>query len=91
MKSFSDYQNNLFDKNPDLQSEYQADLEEMKINLTLKLLREEAGLTQEQVAARMHRKRPAITRLENHAQDNKLSTIIEYAHACGREIKISFV
>lgn len=91
MKSFSDYENHFFERNPELKERYNSELSDMKMNVMLKNLRKEAGLTQEELATRMHKKRPAVTRLENHAKDTKLSTIIEYAHACGKEVKISFV
>ncbi len=40
---------------------------EFKIGVILRQAREEAGLTQEEVAQRLHTKKSAISRIENHA------------------------
>jgi len=37
--------------------------------------REQAGLTQEEVAKKLHTKKTAISRLEQHATDVRLSTL----------------
>jgi HTH-type transcriptional regulator/antitoxin HipB len=56
----------------------------------LKVAREEAGLTQEQLAKKLHTKKTAISRIENHAEDIKLSTITKFAQALGKTIRIEF-
>ena len=48
---------------------------EFKIGVILRLAREEAGLTQEEVAQRLHTKKSAVSRIENHADDIRLSTL----------------
>lgn len=57
----------------------------------LRQAREKAGLTQEQVANRLGTKKSAISRIENHAQDVRLSTLRAYAKAVGAELQIQFV
>jgi len=42
-----------------------AGYEQFKIGVMLKQAREEAGITQEELAARMHTKKTAISRIEN--------------------------
>ena len=54
----------------------------------LKQAREEAGITQEELANRLHTKKPAISRIENHAEDIKLSTLERFAHALGKHLKL---
>jgi len=49
----------------------------------LKLAREDAGLTQEEAA-----KKSAISRIENHAEDIRLSTLERYARAFGKTLKL---
>jgi DNA-binding XRE family transcriptional regulator len=91
MKTFDSYEKKYTETlNENDKIRYNEKVEELKINMMLKSIRKNAGLTQEEVAKRMQRKRPAITRIENHAQDIKLSTIIEYANACGKHLNISF-
>ncbi len=60
------------------------------MGLLLKAARKEAGLTQEQVATKLHTKKTAISRLENHAEDIRLSTLERYASAIGKKVVISF-
>jgi transcriptional regulator with XRE-family HTH domain len=57
----------------------------------LKLAREEAGLTQEQLAQMLRTKRSAISRIENHAEDIKLSTLEKIAQALGKKLRIEVV
>lgn len=54
-----------------------------KIGVLLRQAREQAGLTQEEVAERLDTKKSAISRIENHAGDIRLSTLERYAGAIG--------
>ena len=65
--------------------------EDFKIGEMLKQARLEAGVTQEDLAIRLHTKKSAISRIENHAQDIKLSTLQKFAEVMGKEIKIQLV
>jgi len=49
--------------------------EQFKIGVILRQAREAAGLTQEELAARLKTQKTAISRIENHAEDIKLSTL----------------
>ena len=53
-----------------------------------KQAREEAGITQEELAARLHTKKTAISRIENHAEDIKLSTLEKFVQALGKHLKL---
>lgn len=55
----------------------------------LRQAREAAGLTQEELAKRLKTKKTAISRIENHAEDIKLSTLERAATALGRRLQIS--
>jgi HTH-type transcriptional regulator/antitoxin HipB len=59
-----------------------------KIGVLLRQARETAGLTQEEVARRLHTKKSAISRIENHADDVRLSTIRRYAEVVGANVQI---
>ena len=76
-------------------SEFEINFEdgyqEFKIGEMLKLARKETGLTQEEVAQAMHTQKSAISRIENHAQDIRLSTLQAFAHIMGKELKIQLV
>jgi len=62
---------------------------DFKIGVILRQAREEAGLTQEELADRVGTQKTAISRIENHAEDIKLSTIQKVAKALGKNLEIS--
>lgn len=62
-----------------------------KIGALLKQAREDAGMTQDEVARLMNTKKTAISRIENHAEDIRLSTLEKYAQAFGKTLKVEFV
>ena len=61
---------------------------EFKIGVILRQAREAAGLTQDEVARRLKTKKSAISRIENHADDVRLSTLRKYADAVGTNLQI---
>lgn len=71
--------------------DFESGYEEFKIGEMLKQARVEVGLTQEEIAQKLHTKKSAISRIENHAQDIKLSTLQNFAHILGKELKVELV
>ncbi len=67
---------------------YDSEYENFKIGAVLRQARIEKGVTQEELARRLKTKTPAISRIENHAEDIRLSTIEKYAKALDRKIRI---
>jgi len=65
--------------------------EQFKIGEVLRQAREAAGLTQEELAQRVHTKKTAISRIENHAEDIKISTLKRVAKALGKRIQIHLI
>lgn len=61
---------------------------ESRVGNMLRKARESAGISQEELALRLKTKRTAISRIENHADDIKLSTLERIAKALGKEIKV---
>lgn len=64
---------------------------EFKLSEALKQLRHQAGVTQEDLASRLHIQKTAISRIENHADDMLLSTLFKIASALGKRVDIHFV
>lgn len=64
-----------------------------EIRKKLVALRQEAGLTQEQLAERLNTSKGNISRLEsvNSSMSPRLSTLRDYAAAIGYRLKIDFV
>lgn len=68
---------------------YEEGYEQLKIGALLRQARKAAGLSQEELAKRLKTKKTAISRIENHAEDIKLSTLKRAAVALGRRLQIS--
>jgi HTH-type transcriptional regulator / antitoxin HipB len=68
--------------------DFDTGYEQFKIGVMLKQAREEAGLTQEELAYSLHTKKTAISRIENHAEDIKLSTLEKFANALGKNLRL---
>ena len=75
-------------RDPRFAVDYDSGYEQFKIGAILKQAREEAGLTQEELAAKLNTKKSAISRIENHAEDIKLSTLERFANALGKELRL---
>jgi ribosome-binding protein aMBF1 (putative translation factor) len=75
-------------KNPELAVTFDDGYESFKVGVLLKQAREDAGLSQTELAEMINTKRTAISRLENHAMDVKLSTIDKVARALGRHLEV---
>jgi len=68
---------------------YDKGFQEFKLGVMLRQAREDAGLTQEELARKISTKKTAISRIENHAEDMKLSTLEKFANALGKTLTIS--
>jgi ribosome-binding protein aMBF1 (putative translation factor) len=68
---------------------YEEGYEQFKIGVVLRQARESAGLTQEELAIRLKTQKTAISRIENHAEDIKLSTLDRVAKALGKRLEVN--
>ena len=62
--------------------------ETFKIGILLRKAREEAGLTQDEIAKKLKTKKSAISRIENHSEDIRLSTLKNYVEALGKKLQL---
>jgi len=67
---------------------FEEGYEQFKVGVMLRQAREAAGLTQEELARRLKTQKTAISRIENHAEDIKLSTLERVASALGKRLQI---
>jgi len=65
--------------------------EDFKIGVFLKEIRVSNGLTQEELAKRINTTKSVISRMENHSEDVKLSTLEKVAKALGKRVKIAIM
>ncbi|MEI6891652.1 MAG: type II toxin-antitoxin system RelE/ParE family toxin [Pontiella sp.] len=75
-------------KSPAFAKDFDKGYEQFRIGVMLKQARLEAGLTQEQVAEKLHTHKSAISRIENHAEDIRLSTLESFAQAVGKPLRL---
>jgi len=78
-------------RDPDFVKGFDLGYTDFKIGVLLRQAREAAGLTQEQVARQLGTQKSAISRMENHAEDVRLSTLRSYAKAVGADLHINLV
>ena len=88
MDDLDKYIENRKAKSPDFADGFEIGYEQFKIGVMLRMAREDAGLTQEQVAERLQTKKSAISRIENHAEDIPLSTLERFAEAVGKHLSL---
>ncbi len=75
-------------RDPKFAKNFDSGYEQFKIGALLKQAREEAGLTQEELAEKLNTKKSAISRIENHAEDIKLSTLEKFVNALGKKLRL---
>ena len=78
-------------RSPEFAKDFEAGYNDFKIGILLKQARVESGLTQEAIAKKLHTKKSAISRIENHSDDIKLSTLKRFARAVGKEINLQLI
>jgi DNA-binding XRE family transcriptional regulator len=78
-------------RDPEFAEGYDEGFRSFKIGVLLKQAREEAGLTQEELAKQFNTKKTAISRIENHAEDIRLSTLEKYARAFGKKLRVELI
>jgi DNA-binding XRE family transcriptional regulator len=68
---------------------YETEYECFKAGLVLKMLRLQGGMTQEDFAGKMNMKTGAVSRMENHAEEMRLSALIKAAELFGKKLLVS--
>ncbi|MFN8489555.1 MAG: helix-turn-helix transcriptional regulator [Caldilineaceae bacterium] len=78
-------------RDPDFAAVFERGYSDFKIGVLLRQAREAAGLTQEQVAQSLGTKKSAISRMENQAEEMRLSTLRAYAQAVDAKLQIQLL
>jgi ribosome-binding protein aMBF1 (putative translation factor) len=68
---------------------FDSGYQEFKIGHLLRSARQKSGMTQDELARRLRTTKSAISRIENHADDVRVSTLKKVADALGKELKIA--
>lgn len=88
MKTLKQLEKELCREDSDLSGLIEEELERLKISESLKAARKAAGMTQAQVAERMHVNRAYVAQLEGKPQNVTVSTLVKYASAIGGMIDV---
>ena len=75
-------------RDPKFAENFDIGYADFKIGVLFKQARESAGLTQEEVAKRLNTHKSAISRIENHAEDIRLSTLERFATVLGKQLRV---
>ena len=75
-------------KSPRFAREFEAGYRIFEFSVMLRMERERAGITQEAIARKLKTRKSAISRIENHAEDIRLSTLSKYANALGKRLRV---
>jgi len=68
---------------------FDEEYEKFKVGYLLEQARKKSGITQEKLAQIMNTYKGNISRIENHAEDIKLSTLSKFVQALGKRLVIS--
>lgn len=68
---------------------FDKEYETFKLGVLLKQARSDASLTQEEVAKRLKTTKSSISRMENHSNDIRLSTLEKFASAVGKQLSVA--
>ena len=91
MSDFREYLEERKRKDPVFAEEFEKHYESFKLNVMLRQLRTESGISQQELADMRGTKKSTISRMENHAEDVRFSTIQKIAAACGKKVSIAFI
>jgi HTH-type transcriptional regulator / antitoxin HipB len=75
-------------RSPKFAENFESGYNAFEFSIMLRQAREEAGITQEAIAKKLRTRKSAISRIENHAEDIRLSTLNKYAKALGKKLKV---
>jgi ribosome-binding protein aMBF1 (putative translation factor) len=91
MIKFHNYIEERLQNDPEKTKELWNGYDDFKIGALLKEARVRAGLTQEELARKINTTKSVISRVENHAEDIRLSTLEKFARALGKEVHVMIV
>jgi len=69
-------------------SDYDVGYESFKLGAIIQELRLENGMTQEDLAKKLHTRKTVISRIENHPAEIRLSTLAKAADVFGKKVRV---
>ncbi|TAL31217.1 MAG: XRE family transcriptional regulator [Spirochaetes bacterium] len=77
-------------KTPGFRKAVMEEYDNLRIGSQIKLLRTKKGMTQEEFAKKLKTTKSAVSRLENHAESMRLSTLEKVADVLGKKLVVNF-
>jgi DNA-binding XRE family transcriptional regulator len=78
-------------ESPTFKEEFEKEGERLSMAVALMKLREEAGLTQAELAEKVGKPQSTIARIESGRSNITMATIIDIAYALGKKVELKFV
>jgi HTH-type transcriptional regulator / antitoxin HipB len=78
-------------RNPAFAEGFESGYNHLKIGVVLRQARETSGRTQEEIARILKTQKSAISRIENHSEDIRLSTLEKFAKSVGRKLEVKII
>lgn len=88
MNTFQQYKAKRMAQDAEFWKDYPERFATFQLGVLLKQARQEAGLTQEEVAQRLQTSTAVVSRIENHAHDIRLAMIEKMAFILGKKVRI---
>ncbi len=89
MSDLKKYIANRKKKDPVFAEGFESGYNDFKIGVLLRQAREASVRTQEEIARTLGTQKSAISRIENHAEDIRLSTLKKFAKSVGRKLEVN--
>ena len=86
-----DYISQRKEKDSEFAKDFDTGYEEFKIGMMIKEMRLESGMTQEQLAEKLETKKSVISRMENHSEDIRLSTLQKVASVFEKQLRVAML
>ena len=77
------------EQDPEARENFEDHYQKFKVGVMLKMARKEARLTQTDVADKMGTNKSSISRMENKAEDMKVSTLMRYLEIVWLKMSLS--
>lgn len=86
MKTFQPYKQQRIANKPEFWKGYQERYQLFELGVLLQQARQATGLTQEQVAQRLHTSPTVVAKMENDALDVRLAMLEKFAELLGKKL-----
>ena len=89
MSDLQRYTQNRISKDAEFAEDFDEGYADFKLGVLLRQAREAASLTQSDIALQLGTQRATISKIENHAEDVRLTVLRRYAEALGKNLRVS--